>query len=76
MGFAVNLDRRYTAASRMKRIWCKIVGHRRVFTKNFDEPPDYDAPCGMHYGSSHYSGECSRCFDRDLFRGPYRPDPG
>ncbi len=68
MGIPISLDPRWTAANCIKRIWCGIVGHKWKFTLNFVEGPDDD---NNYRGSSHYSGECSRCHERDLFRGPY-----
>lgn len=57
------------------RILCLFGWHDWKFTLNFIQPPDYDMPCGAHYGSNHYSGECRRgCGERNLFRGPYRPE--
>lgn len=56
------------------RFLCWVMPHAWDFTHLFDEPPDYDAPFGAHYGSSHYAGVCLRCGKRDLFRGSYRGD--
>jgi hypothetical protein len=55
------------------RFLCWVFPHVWHHTHLFDEPPNYDMPYGMHFGSSHYAGVCRRCGNRDLFRGPYSP---
>lgn len=57
-----------------KRLLCWFGRHDWRFKIAYVEPPDYDAPFGMHRGATHYTGLCLRCGDRDLFSGPYRAE--
>jgi hypothetical protein len=60
--------------SKIARVVCVFLPHRWLHVHQFDEPPNYDMPYGMHFGSSHYAGVCLRCGTRDLFSGPLRAE--
>lgn len=57
---------------KLARPLCWLGWHDWKFTLNFVQPARMDSAYDMH-DISHYSGECSRCGKRDLFRGPAPP---